>query len=335
MIQNAPPGTAPVVLSPTVPPSVVPVAARRVLLGGSRVLLPEGAYLRRSNGWLLPRMDAAGGRGLRFLPDDFGEDLDAAIPLAPSPAMEDGEALFPVGPMPSTWSDGGAAGGRLSGLPSGVAVRVELSGEILRYRGRNWVLADSIIPSRALVPVGGSVVRDVQISRDAPDEVAGSDAEQGVVGVQAAPGETEADAIERRLRERIGSVPRSMDTGAANDPSNEAPAASDDGAAARRELPAERRLIRRRGVVVRDDDTGGWRFISVTEDGGTREPSMRIMPSSMLESLEWTIRSANGRTPILVTGRAVRYRNEHWLRLAVYELPRSGRWMAPGGAGRE
>jgi hypothetical protein len=311
----APPGEpagAPI-LEPA-PQPIVPVQARRVILGTGRVLLPEGTYFRRAPGRLLPRPEGGEGRGLRFLPDDFGDDPKAAIPLAPSPALEDGESLFAAGPV--------------AGDGLGQSVTVELSGELLTYRGRNWILADFIVPLRR-APLALPEGADVDIPVDPADPVAGAASEQDVIGAQTDSDERDLAAdLERRLRSRLGPVGRSLKAGTASGP--------DAGAAPSLESAAERlrepeRLIRRRGAVIRDNDTGGWRFVPVTQDGGAPDPPMRILASAIVENLERTVRSAEGPKALLLTGRVTTYRGETWLRLATFETPRAGASLRPGG----
>ena len=294
---------------PPPPPVVVETGARRVILGRGRVLLPEGTYFRRAPGRLLPRPEGAEGRGLRFLPEDFGDDPTAAIPLAPSPALELGESLFAAGPVP--------------GDEAGQSVAVELSGEILTYRGRNWILADIIVPLRTL-PASWPRGDDIDIPVDPADPVAGAAGAQDVVGAQTSSDERGdvADDIERRLRQRIGRVGRSLHAGTAD----EAPSGAEEVP----RLEAERRLIRRWGVVVRDNDTGGWQFVPVTQNGGSPDPPAQILASSIVEVLERTVRAKEGPISLLVTGRVVRYHNEHWLRVATFDIPRAGSTLRPG-----
>jgi len=310
----APPAVEPVIEPP--PQPIVTVQARRVILGTGRVLLPEGTYFRRSPGRLLPRPEGDEGRGLRFLPDDFGDDPKAAIPLAPSPALEDGESLFAAGPV--------------EGDALGQSVTVELSGEVLSYRGRNWILADFIVPLRGL-PAHSPDGNDVDIPVDAADRVAGAASEQDVIGAQTDSNERDLAAdLERRLRQRLGPVGRSLKAGTASGVDGEAASAPTLAAAAER-LREPERLIRRRGTVIRDNDTGGWRFVPVSQDGGSPDPPMRILASAIVENLERTVRAADGPKALLLTGRVTTYRGETWLRLATFEIPRAGASLRPGG----
>lgn len=279
-----------------------------MILGRGRVLLPEGTYFRRAAGRLLPRPEGGEGRGLRFLPDDFGDDPKASIALAPSPALQAAEALFTAGPV--------------AGDEVGQSVLVELSGEVLSYRGRNWILADLIVPVRS-DPLIRPEDADIDIPVDRADPVAGASSEQDVVGAQTDSDQRDIAAeLERRLRARIGPVGRSLQAGAAEPTEIETAG----------RLESEQRVIRSRGTVIRDNDTGGWRFVPVSQDGGSPDPPMRLLASSILESLERTVRAVDGPKPLLLTGRVVSYRGETWLRLATYELPRAGASLRPGGA---
>lgn len=281
------------------------VAARRTLIAGRPVVLAEGFFLVRSRGQI--RFDPARGAWI-FLPQEFGLRLDRAIAVAPSPALEDITAFVD---------------------PTGeVGLAVELTGEILRYRDSNTILPELITPS------GAAVVAPVATGRTTPSEEdeSNSKSEGGPAENDRAepPAVGAASEIERRLRERLGPVARSADSGAT------APAATsaiDPGFNMRVRVESEIpdfALLRRRGTVVRDRATGGWRFISTTTDGGTPDPTLRILPSTALEQIETTVRAGDTPIAVLLSGRVVRFRGERWIRVTEFALPRSQQGLFPG-----
>lgn len=334
----------PPAIAAELPRRAMPVPLRRILVGGPSVLFPEGTYLIRTPGRLFPEADD----GLwKFLPDDFGGAEPRAVPLAPSPALESVVAVA----IPEAGLD------------------VEVSGEVLAYRGGNWILPELVVPVTRLTPRAelrrlspapapksasgagqdsaappsvdaASIVPRGEESAVAsvappPTNDVAPDATAASVPVIPAPSE-ESDAIERMLRQRIGAVAQSIEVLPAREIALPETAvgfggvglegAIDSGPAA----PAESLIVTRRGTIVRDNDRGGWRFISISEDGGDPEPSMRLVPSVVLERVERTIRAAEGPIPILVTGRVLRFRDERWLRLTAWEFPRTGRSLLPG-----
>ncbi|HMN97302.1 MAG TPA: hypothetical protein PKC43_12665 [Phycisphaerales bacterium] len=313
------------------PRRTAPVPIRRLLIAGQRVLLPEGTYMIRTPGTLFPESDD----GLwKFLPRDFGSAFERAVPLAPSPALERVASIA---------------------IPDR-GLEVELSGELLAYRGRNWVLPELVVPLRRAgwtvpaeppPPIGalttppqppaptlapGEPWDPVEPTSEAdaakPTEAVGG---AGIPDPPAAPPSEESDAIERMLRDRIGAVPVPIEvlppreialpefSAAIEGPIDAGPAP-----------PQETLVVARRGTIVRDNDRGGWRFVPVSADGGTPEESMRILPSAVLERAERSVRAAQDPIPVLVTGRVLRFRDEVWLRLTAYELPRTGRSIFPG-----
>lgn len=296
--------------SPAPIPQTVVVAARRTLIAGRPVVLAEGFFLVRSRGQI--RFDPAKASWI-FLPQEFGLRLDRAIAVAPSPALED--IISFVDPT----GDAGFA--------------VELTGEILRYRDSNTILPELITPSGAAEVANRSTASPGSESEGDSEGAAvrgtdGDDADQSSGG--AAPADGPAAEIERRLRERLGPVARSADRGvSAVEQTSAIDPAFNMRARVESEIP-DFSLLRRRGTIVRDRATGGWRFISTTTDGGTPEPTLRILPSSALEQIERTVRSGDTPRAVLLSGRVVRFRGERWIRVTEFALPRSQQGLFAG-----
>lgn len=307
---------------PPPPPTTVVVPARRLILAGANIVLPEGTYLLRSPGRVF--VDPKAG-GWRFLPADFGNSLNRAIPIAPSEPLAD--------IAQATIGEAGLA--------------VEFTGEVLQYRGSNWLLPELIVVLDGAPPAPRADDIDIVM----PDERTPSedlDAGTSTIVDGAAPpadpngprGESaEATEILRRLTERVGAVPRSSARLAQTDgttPPRGAVWSASEGAAldpARGATTPRRvaeQLVRRRGVLVRDNDRGGWRFVSATEDGSSPESSLRVVPSQSLQQLESLVRSSDGPVPVLFSGQVLRFRNEGWLRIVEFSLPRTGKTLTPG-----
>ncbi|MFO0873110.1 MAG: hypothetical protein U0575_03950 [Phycisphaerales bacterium] len=324
-------------------PQTVVVPARRLVIAGSRVLLPEGTFLLRSPGRIL--VDPATG-GWRFLPRDFGDDLARAIPIAPGEALTDiARAKVPA-----------------DGVP------VEFTGEVLQYHNGNWLMPDLIVliggvPSSAkrddddiVLPQEEIPIADLRAPPTSPSsspkagDAAPQPASSGAAGASSSAtvgprsDSDEAAEILRQLRDRVGPVPRSSariaddapatpapgGAGSAAEPSDTQGAVIDPARGTTTPRRLADQLVRRRGVVVRDNDRGGWRFVSATEDGGSREPAVRLVPSRSLEQLEQLVRSTDQPVALLVSGQISRFRGEDWLRVTEFVRPRTGTTLSPG-----
>lgn len=167
----------------------------------------------------------------------------------------------------------------------------QVTGRVLVYRGRNFLLPESIVPVEAIGNPTDS---------PAPDP----------------PGDPEdrlASDIEARLEARIGAVPRSLDL-------SEAPASE--------EVPirAGTRFVDRRGQVVRDPESGVWRFVPA---GGGGAGGIVMLPCLELQRLEQRARERDISTPLLVSGLVTAYRGRNYLLPNAVRAAEEGRGIGP------
>lgn len=176
----------------------------------------------------------------------------------------------------------------------------EVSGRVLVYRGRNFLLPEAIVPQFRLDPSGDRSGR-------APDPVVGDEAE----------GDDDlADRLERRLEERIGAVPRSLDF-------EEAEPVVDA------KIDAGTRFVDRRGRIARDPASGVWRFILAGDGSGADVPSVVLLPCLELERLERLVREADVRSDVLLSGRISTFQGRVYLLPTLVRAAREGRGIGP------
>ena len=195
---------------------------------------------------------------------------------------------------------------KLLGLESetGDAPRIfELTGKVLVYQGRNFLLPDAV----------------VQVEQSA----ASIEAELTPDAIGAAPRSEEvpvdsddlADVIEARLEARIGAVPRSVDIAARSE------GGADIGATP---LRAGSRLQDRRGHLLRDPSSGTWRFVF---DGSEIAPE--LLPCQELERMERKTRQSAVPKPVLVSGVVTAFQGRNYLLPTAFRVAREGRGIGP------
>ena len=167
------------------------------------------------------------------------------------------------------------------------ASRYEVSGQVLVYRGRNFLLPEAIFPIVDIVtnPVPVTPAEKVDDQASPPTE---EDLDR--IG----------DDLERRLESRIGSVPRSLDV-------LEAPPAQ------RGIVPSGTRFVDRRGRLSRDPASGVWRFVLSGDGGGGASPSVVLLPCLELERIERQARQQDIVTPRLISGTVTTFRGRSYL----------------------
>lgn len=166
----------------------------------------------------------------------------------------------------------------------------QVTGRVLVYRGRNFLLPESIVPLET--PAGASPV---------PSRPATSD-----------PGDDIADDIEARLESRIGAVPRSLDLAEA--PPSEAAT-----------IRSGTRFVDRRGHVVRDPESGVWRFVPA----GGGSTGVVLLPCLELQRLEQRTRQRDVSSPLLVSGLVTAYRGRNYLLPSAVRTADAGRGIGP------
>ena len=165
--------------------------------------------------------------------------------------------------------------------------RYEVSGRVLVYRGRNFLLPEAIFP-----------VEEIGVE-SAPVAPTGKTDEPG-----SSPTDEELDRIgddlERRLESRIGSVPRSLDVLEALP-------------AQRGVVPSGTRFVDRRGRLSRDPASGVWRFVLSGDGGGGAAPSVVLLPCLELERIERQARQQDIVAPRLISGTVTTFRGRSYL----------------------
>ena len=183
----------------------------------------------------------------------------------------------------------------------------EVTGKVLVFQGRNFLLPGAIVPVR----------RADADQAEATTKKTASDPVDATSKTTTDPEERDyAAEIESRLESRIGAVPRSLDVLAA--PPTE-PAA----------LKAGTRFVQRRGRVVRDPASGIWRF--VLEGTGRRGggSSVQLLPCLELERLIRRTRQAGVGDAVLLSGVVTMYQGRNYLLPTAVRTPTEGRSIGP------
>ena len=167
----------------------------------------------------------------------------------------------------------------------------EVSGRVLVYQGRNFLLPESIVP----------VADAVASPSPTPEPTAAADDEDRI-----------ADDLEARLEARIGAVPRSIDLAEAA-PVSAAP------------IRSGTRFVDRRGHVSRDPESGVWRFVPSGSGGG----GVVLLPCLELQRLERTARRRDVSSPLLLSGMVTSYRGRNYLLPSSVRVAVEGRGIGP------
>ncbi len=175
----------------------------------------------------------------------------------------------------------------------------EVSGRVLVYRGRNFLLPEAVVPMFKL--------DDVETT--APPSVPTPNA--------AGPDDDElAERLERELEARIGAVPRSLDFKEAL-PVTATP------------IDAGTRFVDRRGRISRDPASGVWRFVLAGDGSGSDVASVILLPCLELERLERLVRQADVRSEVLISGRISTFQGRVYLLPTLVRATRAGRGIGP------
>ena len=185
---------------------------------------------------------------------------------------------------------------RLERLPGGSSAgsrprRFEVTGQVLVYRGRNFILPDAVYPvTEGETP--SEAIPPAPADEPATEPVEGERDDDSLDRI--------GDELERRLEARVGAIPRSLDL-------REAPA-SEQGT-----VPTGSRFVDRRGRLSRDPASGVWRFVLAGDGGQRAAPSVILLPCLELERIEADARQADVSTPILLSGTVTNFRGRSYL----------------------
>jgi hypothetical protein len=244
-------------------------------------LLREGAMLSLARGRVEPMAEG----GWRFVPDlRDANGLEREFILLPNPVLEDVV--------------------RLANRPESAKRPVEVSGEILTYGGRNWLLLSFTSPIAEATPPSSPP------PPTAPAQPASRPDDE----------ERIADELERKLLEQVGNVPASL-----------APSEAELAAAATGPAPiANGSLLQsRRGHLVRDTTTGGTRFVFTHQREAIEPASLVLLPCRMLEVAEARLRQTEGNPALVVTGTVVSFAGRNYLRPTAIRFAAEGKGLDP------
>lgn len=275
------------------PDSEITPPTRRVIVpddiddGGRAPLLREGGFLVKVEGEI-ERDAELGVHVYRPLATATG-GIRRELILLPSRGLDDLVRLESVQPA-------SARGNPTAGV-------YEVTGKVLVFQGRNFLLPGAIVPVRR-ADADRVEASTVEPASETPETTADPDDRDY------------ASEIESRLESRIGAVPRSLDVLAA--PPTE-PAA----------LKAGTRFVQRRGRVVRDPASGIWRF--VLEGTGRRGggSSVQLLPCLELERLIRRTRQAGVGSAVLLSGVITMYQGRNYLLPTAVGTPTEGRSIGP------
>lgn len=265
------------------PPTRRVVVPEGVELEGRAHLLREGGILQKARG-TIERSEDLG--VYVFRPKATTEaSVSRELILLPSRGLEDLVRVEKVM-------------GRV-GSSTAANADFEVSGRVLVYRGRNFLLPEAVVPMFGL---DGSTSASEPSSKV---EVEDDDDDAGL-----------ADRIERRLEERIGAVPRSLDLQNAD-------------AVSSTPIDSGTRFIDRRGRITRDPASGVWRFVLAGDGLGADVPSVVLLPCLELERLERRVRETDVRDEVLLSGRISNFQGRVYLLPTVVRVARQGRGIGP------
>ena len=279
------------VASPLEPPAssedpgtgVIPV--RRVIIpdgmegSGRPSLLREGGILVKVPGTIRRNTDL----GVQVFHPNQSETggVDRQMILLPSRGLEDLARLEEAEP----W------------LEADEMRPYEVTGRILVYRGRNFLLPDLIVPLAMFepaVPVDNPLPAASEATERDDDDL-----------------DRIGDDLEKRLEARIGAVPRSLDV-------RDAPSAQVNA------IPTGTRFVDRRGRLSRDPASGVWRFV-LAGKGGRETPSLVLLPCLELQRIERGTRQRDVSAPILLSGVVTNYRGRTYLLPTMARTANEGR----------
>jgi hypothetical protein len=184
----------------------------------------------------------------------------------------------------------------------------EVSGKVLVFQGRNFLLPEAIVP---LTRIDETVLTDQEAAPEGGTD--GTSATDPAVDSEERDFASEIDA---RLEARIGAVPRSLDVLAAP-PAETA------------SLRAGTRFVQRRGQVVRDPGSGIWRF--VLEGNGRKGDavSLDLLPCLELERLIRRTRQSGIGAPVLLSGVVTIFQGRNYLLPTAVQRTMEGRSIGP------
>lgn len=249
-------------------------------------LLPEGTFIASARG----TMERSGPGSPWTFQIEAAEEGDARqeLVLLPTSLVEE---------MEQNQTDGGNT------------INFTVSGPVLLYRGRNFLLPQHVEMESEHAARPGTTPQstpDATASEPEPpvdpDEPVDDDFDPVDQGDSIA-------SIVAQLQQDVGPLKRSV---AGSGPLTEVPEGVSEG----------QLLISRRGRVLRDR-SGAWVVVPDADASGLRDPSMILLPSSKLVGIEnWARQEGGMGRPILFSGEVFSYRGRHFLLPTAWRVPR-------------
>ena len=184
-------------------------------------------------------------------------------------------------------------------IAEGDPVTFELTGRVLVYRGRGYVLPSHAPQITALEPAVAPG-EDAAVEKDAPE------------------GDDSVEQIMRDLQAAVGPVARASGRSAAR--------SSPDADA--RILAEGTMLVARRGRLTRTAN-GAWMLVFDADASGLSDPPMTVLPCLLLERMEDHARTQGGEAPMLISGRVLAFNGRNYLLPSVFQIPRGRSRLTP------
>jgi hypothetical protein len=218
-------------------------------------------------------------------------------------------------------------------------IAFEVTGQVLVFRGRNYLLAAhaarlSHTQATATMPATNAPMTTNSAST-MPDTQPGESAEDIMRSLERSIGETprhiasEVDAVEHSPSLTVSDT--AGDRLGFNVDAAALAAPSANGEKALREGTS---IQSRRGKLTRDA-AGAWMFVFDADSAGTEsgsggaDPPVRLLPCLLLEKIEDYARRNPSTSPMLMTGEIFLYNGRNYLLPTVYRVPRERTKIAP------
>ena len=267
-----------------------------MILNSPAPLLPDSSFLASARG-TMDRVEK-GHPWIYTIDPDAENSLRQELILLPTRLLEEMEIAILEDP--------------------GNTVHFTVSGPVLLYRGRNYLLPQHVEMDTEHASRPGTS-QPTEPAAEPPVEASGetTPGEASVAEPANFPEDDDFEPIDQgdsisaivaQLQEDVGPLKRGV---ARPEDHSDSPAGVEEG-----EL-----LVSRRGRIIRDR-SGAWVVVLDADTWGLMDPPMILLPSRQLVSMEaWARRGGIGR-PLLISGEVFTYRGRHFLLPSAWRIPR-------------
>lgn len=200
---------------------------------------------------------------------------------------------------------------------AGQSINFILSGQVLLYRNRNYLILEHVemetghaqrpgsqpTPDTPVNPPSTEQGAENQGPDEVDDDPWGDEPDDFSMGDQ---GDSVA-AIVAQLQQDVGPLKQSVDR-------------SDELQTAAKGAEEGNLLVSRRGRITRSNG-GAWIVVFDADSRGLREPPMVLLPSTTLRSMEYWARATGMNRPVLISGQVYTYRGQHFLLPTAWRSP--------------